>query len=179
MYAKRMQELDPLAPGPLGYAYFGARQYDRAIELYRRAIERNPSNAHGHFLLGEAYLAKGMYGEGVAELQKAVAIENAPERWNRQPMLAYGYAVSGRRDEAQKILDEQKELAKQGRYISPYNFAIIYTGIGDKDRAFEWLDKAYEEHSQPLEHVKSRPLFDSLRSDPRFTDLLGRMKLAA
>ena len=179
IYAKRTQELDPLTPAAgLGYAYFGARQYDRAIELYRKAIERNPSAAQAHFFLGEAYLAKRMYGEGVAELQKAVAIENAPERWDRQPMLAYAYAVAGRRDEAQKILDEQKELAKQGRYISPYNFAIIYTGLGDKDRAFEWLDKAYQEHAQPLEHVKSRPLFDSLRSNPRFTDLLRRMNLA-
>src|SRR2546422_3269258 len=71
VYAKRMQELDPLTPTVgLGYAYFGARQYDLAIELYRKAIERNPSAAQAHFFLGEAYLAKRMYGEGVAELQK-------------------------------------------------------------------------------------------------------------
>ena len=95
---------------------------------------------NAHFFLGEAYVAKEMYKEGVAEMQKAVALDNAPERWDRYPMLAYAYAVAGRRDEALKILDEQKRLAKQ-RYISPYNFAIIYTGLGDKDRAFEWLTK--------------------------------------
>jgi Flp pilus assembly protein TadD len=118
-----------------------------------------------------------MYEEGVAELQKAVALENAPERWDRHPMLAYAYAVAGRRDEALKILDDQKRLAKQ-RYISPFNFAIIYTGLGDKNRAFEYLNKAYEEGAGGLSHFPVRPMFDSLRSDPRYRELLRRMNLA-
>ena len=92
-------------------------------------------------------------------------------------MLGYAYAVAGKRDEALKILHEQKQLAKHS-YISPYNFAIICTGLGDKDRAFEWLEKAYEERSQALVHLKSRPMFDTLRSDPRYTELLWKMNLA-
>ena len=109
-------------------------------------------------------------------MQKAVAIDNAPERHSGYPMLAYAYAMAGKRNEAVKILDEQKQLAKQ-RYISPINFALIYTGLGDKDRAFEYLNKAFEEGAQPLVHLKSRPVWDSLRSDARYTYLLRRMNL--
>ena len=75
------------------------------------------------------------------------------------------------------MLDELKGIAKQ-RYIPPYNFALIYAGLGDKDQAFAWLDKAYEEHSQQLSLLKSNPLFDSLRSDPRYTELLRKVNLA-
>ena len=88
-------------------------------------------------------------------------------------MLAYAYGVSGQRDEALKILNEQKRLAKQ-RYIASYNMAIIYIGLGDKDRAFEYLNKAHDEGTNLLQ-VARRPLFDSLRSDPRYTALLQRI----
>jgi hypothetical protein len=109
-------------------------------------------------------------------MQKVVARDNAPERWDRYPILAYAYAAAGKRDEALKILNEQNELAKKG-YISPYNFAIIYTGLGDKDRAFEYLNKACEEHVPVMQHFPSRPMFDPLHSDPRFADLVRRMNL--
>src|SRR4029077_1709621 len=134
------QELDSTSsPGEPAFGYFLARQYDKAIELYRKGLDKKPDNAHAHILLGEAYVAKGMPEEGVAETQKGVALDatldKTPERWDRYPMLAYAYAAAGRRDEALKILDEQQKLAKQ-RYVSPYNFTIIYTGLGDKDQAF-------------------------------------------
>jgi serine/threonine-protein kinase len=178
IHAKRANELDQTRPrSGAGTIYFFARQYDAAIEEHLKAIERSPANAHLHFLLGEAYVAKGIHKEGIAELQKAVTLDNAPERWDRFPMLAYAYAVSGEREEALKILAEQKRLAKQ-RYIASYNFAIIYTGLGDRDRAFEYLNKAFDE-GRHLEEVPSRPLFDSLRSDPRYTALLRRMKRTA
>ena len=179
-YAIRARELDPGSPGQDAFPYFLARQYDKAIELYRKALEKRPDNAHAHILLGEAYAANGNANEGVAEMEKGVALDKElsknPERWDRYPLLSYAYAMAGRRVEALKILDEQQRLAKQ-RYVSPYNFAIIYTGLGDKDRAFEWLTKCVEEHTLILFHLKSRPLFDSLRSDPRYADLLRRMNL--
>lgn len=179
VYAKRAEELDSrnpsgLRPANLPYMYFLARKYDTAIEGYLRALEKNPNNAQFHFFLGEAYVAKGMHREGVAELQKAVALDNAPERWDRYPVLAYAYAVSGNRDEALKILNEQKQQAKQS-YISPYNFAIIYTGLGDRDRAFEYLNRAYDERVYVMNQFPGRPMFDSLRSDPRYKELLRRM----
>jgi len=84
--------------------------------------------------------------------------------------------VAGKRDEAQKILDDLKELAKQ-RNVSPLNFAMIYIGLGDKEQAFAYLDKTYRERPDALLFIKVSPLFDNLRSDPRFDDLLRRMKL--
>ena len=114
-------------------------------------------------------------------MEKGVSLDatlvKTPERWDRYPLLANAYAAAGRRDDALKILAEQQRLAKQ-RFVSPYNFAIIYTGLGDKDQAFEWLRKCVEQHTLILVHLKSRPLFDPLRSDPRYADLLQRMNLA-
>ena len=179
-YAIQASELDPITSGEPAFPYFLARQYDKAIELYRKGLEKKPDNAHAHILLGEAYVAKGMIAEGVAEMQKGMALDaslaKAPERWDRYPLLAYAYAAAGRRDEALKILDAQKELAKQ-RYVSPYNFAIIYTGLGDKDQAFAWLGKCVEQRTRPFWQFRSRPLFDPLRSDPRYAELLRRMNL--
>jgi serine/threonine-protein kinase len=180
-YAIRARELDSMPDrGEAAFDYYIARQYDKAIELYRKNLEQKPDNAHAHILLGEAYVAKGMPAEGVAEMQKGVALDvtlgKTPERWDRYPLLAYALAAAGRRDEALKILDEQQRLAKQ-RYVSPYNFAIIYTGLGDKDRAFEWLTKCVEQRTLIIFHLKSRPLFDPLRSDPRYAELLRKMNL--
>ena len=179
LYAKRAEELDSrnatgMRPANLAYIYFLARDYDTAIAGYRKALEKNPNNAQYHFFLGEVYVVKGMYQDGVAELQKAVAFDNAPERWDRYPILAYAYAASGKRDEALKILNEQKRLAKE-RYISPYNLAIIYTGLGDNDRAFEVLNRAVDEDVYVMNQFPGRPMFDRLRSDPRYMDLLRRM----
>jgi TolB-like protein/DNA-binding winged helix-turn-helix (wHTH) protein/Tfp pilus assembly protein PilF len=176
-YAKRAVELDPISnPGLLAQSYFVARQYDKAIELFLKVLEKNPDKPSPHAYLGEVYVANAMHEKGVAVLQKAVTLDNSPERWDRHPMLAYAYAMAGRRDDALKILGEQKTLASQG-YISPYNFAIIYTGLGDKDRAFEFLEKGYDQRTQLIYRIKSRPMFDSLRSDPRYAELLRKMNL--
>ena len=152
----------------------------KAAELYRKAIEKKPDNPHPHILLGEAYVTKGMPAEGLAMMQKGMALDatldKTPERWDRYPLLAYAYAAAGRRVEALKILDEQKRLAKQ-RYVSPYNFAIIYTGLGDKDRAFEWFGKACEERSHYMMYLQVEPSLESLRSDPRYQDLLRQVGL--
>lgn len=170
-YAKRAQELIGRGHASEAYVYLHKREYDKAIEMCLKSL------LSGGNQLAEAYLGKGMYEEAIAWMQKVVAKDNAPERWDRHPILAFAYAVAGRRDEALKVLEEQKRLAKSG-YISPFNFAIIYTGLGDKDRAFEYLNQAIEERAPMLHHFPSRPLFDSLRSDPRFTELLRRMNLA-
>lgn len=179
-YAKRAYELEGLWPNSLANlaeAYADVRQYDQAIELYLKAIEMDPNFAPAHAQLGRVYLKKGMFEDAIKELQKAKDLDNSPERQGRFAWLAYAYAASGKREEAHKMLDELKGTARQ-RYIPPYNFALIYAGLGDKDQAFAWLEKAYEEHAQQLAFLKSQSLFDSLRSDPRFTDLLRRVNLA-
>ena len=177
-YGKRADQLNPRDSGRLStneaYAYYHIRQYDKAIELWLKG--RKSNEPLGNHQLAEAYLAKGMYEQAVAEMEKVVGVRKEPRRWDGYPILAFAYAKAGRRDDALKILDEQKRLAKQD-YITPYNFAIIYTGLGDKDRAFEYLEKAYADHSHPLYHFPSRPLFDSLHSDPRYAEMVRRMKL--
>ena len=125
-----------------------------------------------HWYLGMTYKQKAMFAEAVAELGQAK--ELLPGNVVLEADIGHAYAVSGNREEAQKVVDELKELSKQ-RYVSSYNIALIYTGLGEKDQAFEWLENAYKERSDLLVYLKVEPRLDSLRSDPRFADLLRRI----
>jgi len=169
---KRAQELDPLAldiSWDIGVSLSFSHQYDRAIEQFNKTIEMDPTFVPAHNGLAAAYQGKGMYDKAIAELKDA-KVGGA--------QLAYAYAVAEKRDEARKILDDLQGLAKQpGRYVSPFDFALIYMGLGEKDQAFEWLNKTYEENPYRIGFLKVNPRFDNLRSDPRFADLLRRMKL--
>lgn len=179
---RRAQELEPLtirAHADVGYALYFAGRYDQAIEQFKKTIEMDPNYAPAHARLGITYLQKGMFEEAIRELEKARALDNSPERPGRFAWPAYSYAVSGQRDKAQQMLGELKEQVKQRR-IPPINFAIIYTGLGEKEQAFAWLDKVYEEgdgRGRALGDVRINPMFDSLRSDPRFASLLRRVNL--
>jgi serine/threonine protein kinase/Tfp pilus assembly protein PilF len=171
---KRAQQLDPLSliiNANKGYYLYFARQYDAAIEQYRKTLEIDPNFGVGRFYLGQAYVQKRMYAEAVAEFQKLIT--SPGEDLETAAALAYAYARSGRRDEAQKILSEMMELSKS-RYVSPLYVATIYTGLGDKDRAVEWLNKAYEGRHPGLVLIKIDPMFDDLRGDARFQELLKR-----
>jgi TolB-like protein/Tfp pilus assembly protein PilF len=175
--SKRALELDQLGlimNEHLGWHYFYARQYDLAIEQFRKTLEMDPNYGLTHWYLGMAYEQKAKYVEALAELQKGKDL--LKENVGVEADLGHTYAVSGNREEAQKVMDELEELSKQ-RYVSSYHIALIYTGLGEKDRAFEWLEKAYEERSDLLVYLKVEPRLDRLRSDPRFTRLLHRMGL--
>jgi eukaryotic-like serine/threonine-protein kinase len=170
---KRALELDPLSliiNRNVGDAFYLARQYDQAIEQYRKTLEL-AANPVFHSSLGYAYLQKSMYKEALAEFEKSPAGAVG---------LGYAYAVTGRRTEAQKALDQFNELSKK-RYLPARDWAIVYAGLGEKDKAFEWLEKAYAERSLGGPFltlgIKVEPLYDPLRSDPRFADLLRRMNL--
>ena len=113
-----------------------------------------------------------MYKEGIAEFEKELAISPGSQSTIG---LGYAYAVAGRKAEAQKVLDRLNELSKQ-KYVPAVVRARIYAGLGEKDKAFEWLEKGYEDRSIGT-HIKVDPIFDPLRSDPRFADLLRRMNL--
>jgi eukaryotic-like serine/threonine-protein kinase len=173
--SKRAQELEPLSAvisGNLVYTYYFMRQYDAAIEQYRKTSELDPNFLPTLFLLGQAYERKGMYDQAIAECQKALRIhEHDPAIIS---VLGYVYAVSGRKSEAQKLLNELMESWKQ-RYFSPIDVALVYTGLGDRDQAFAWLDRAYEARDPNLIGVNVERELDSLRSDPRFIDLLRRI----
>lgn len=174
---KRAQELDPLSliiNTDVAWVFYFARQYDRVIEHCRRTLEIDPNFVQAHFNLGLAYEQKGMYDEAIEELQKAVILsKTSPGNLGE---LGRTYAVSGNRGEAMKILAQLKELSKL-RHVHPQSIAVVYIGLGEKDRAFEWLEKAYEERDGWVTSLNVDPRVDSLRADPRFADLLRRVGL--
>jgi TolB-like protein/Tfp pilus assembly protein PilF len=175
---KRAQELEPLSLNTnsvLGVHFYFAHQYDRAIEQSQKTLELDPNFPQAYLFLVWAYVQKARYQEAIAALKKATSISPGDVRF--VSTLGHVYAVSGQRGEAVKILDQLKELSRQ-RYISPLEIGIIYAGLGEKEQAFAWLDKACAGRSWPLPNLKFDPRFDSLRSDPRFADLVRRIGLA-
>ena len=175
--ARRAYELDPLSlPVNLnvGWVFYRARQQDRAIEQFRKTLELDQNFSPAHFFLGHAYEQKGMYEEALAEFQKAISLSGRNPRL--LSVLGHGYAVSGRTQEAMKVYDELGEMEKKS-YVPSYHFALIHAGLGNKDRAFEWLERAYEERSVYLVFLNADPRLDGLRPDPRFADLLRRVGL--
>ncbi len=175
--AKRGLELNPLRllshflPAA---AYHHARRYDQAIERYQKTLELDPNYFLGRTYLGKAYADKGMYEDAIVELKKAILISGVDLR--AKAYLAYTYALAGERGQALKILNELNDLSKH-RYVSSKLRAVIHTGLGDNDQAFEWLESAYQEHDVQLLPIKVNPVWDPLRSDPRFQDLLKKMGL--
>ncbi len=171
------QRLDPLslsiavtAVYPVAYG----RQYDEAIKRLQKIIEMDPDFYPAHVLLGETYENKKLYDEAITEIQKAHSLGDS---WFTLAYLGHAYAVSGRRSEAQMVLDQLRERAKRS-HVSPFGMAMVYAGLSEKDQAFMWLEKAYEERAEELLLLKVDPKFDSLRSDPRFASLLRRIGLA-
>ncbi len=156
----------------MGTTFYSARQYDQAIEQERKTLELDPNFIPALDTLGMAYVQKSMYREGMAEFEKALVI--SPGNTLALSGLGYAYAVAGRRGEAQKVLDQLNALSKV-RYVPAVHRATIYVGLAEKDKAFEWLERACEERF--VVPIKVDPAFDPLRSDPRFADLLRRMNL--
>jgi tetratricopeptide (TPR) repeat protein len=175
---KRAVELDPLSVPfrrDLGYAYYDARQYDQAIEQERKTLELDPNFNQARSILGRAYIQEAMYRQGIAEIEKELVI--SPADPNVLSELGRGYAMASRHAEAQNVIDQLIAVSKRS-YVAPKNVAAIYAALGEKDKAFEWLEKAYQDRSLASGiTLKSFPGFDSLRSDPRFADLLRRMNL--
>ncbi len=175
--AKRSLEIDPLAPMHnfrLARALYMARRYDEAIEQCKKMLEMDPGYPLAHWQLGQVYVEKGMYREALSELETDKALTHGSP-----PALAYlgnVLARAGERSRALQVLEELKAVSKQEYAYAP-GFARIYTGLGDKDQAFAWLEKAYAERATPLYFLKVDPIWDPLRSDPRFNDLLRRIGL--
>ena len=172
---KRAQELDPLSliiNADLGYDYIYARQYDKAIEQLRKTTEMDQSFYYAHWQLGKAYELKGLFAEAIDQYQKA---RQLIDDTSVLAALIHVYAASGRRDDALKTLEQLKQTAKQ-RSVSPMNWSIAYAGLDDKDEAFNWLEKGYEARYK-MAFLRIEPLFDNLRSDPRYADLVRRVGL--
>jgi TolB-like protein/DNA-binding winged helix-turn-helix (wHTH) protein/Flp pilus assembly protein TadD len=173
---KRALELDPLSPAQnvvAGATFYFAGQYDEAIAQLEKTISLVPHYSP-YVWLGQAYEQKKMYEQAITTYQKGMT--QGERHWQLIASLGHAYARSGKRDKALKVLDELREMSGQG-YISPYSFAVVYAGLGDKEQTFAWLEKAYQDRSSFLIWLKVEPLFDSLRSEPRFQDLLRRVGL--
>jgi Flp pilus assembly protein TadD len=151
-----------------------ARRDDEAIPLFRRVLAMDPNFLRAHFGLGHALVHKRRYEEAVAEFQKAVELSGGGAA--QLGALGYAYAVNNRRADALEIVEKLKERSRE-HYVPPAMVSIVFSGLGDKDQAMTWLEKANEERDPWITGLKVEPMFDSLRSDPRFLDLVRRVGL--
>jgi tetratricopeptide (TPR) repeat protein len=175
--ASRAQALAPLSlvvNANLGWALYFGRRYDEAIAQCRKALELDPHYLMTYAVLGQACVAASRYKEAISALQSAVNF--SPGLPFTAAALAHAYARAGKRREARKVLQDLKQRS-DADYVPPFCVALVYAGLGDRDQAFAWLDGAYEERSHWMAYLKVWPLFDDLRSDARFTALLGKVGL--
>jgi adenylate cyclase len=176
---KQARDLDPLSPtatANAGYPYYYARQYDTAISHFQKALELDPNYSWSYLWIGQAQLQQKKFDEAIAEIKKAIDMSAGNIRMTAT--LGYAYAIAGKRAEAEKIISRLKDESKR-RYVSPYFIATVYAGLDEKDLTFEWLEKAYDERHPYMTLIKVEPVFDSVRSDSRFQDLLRRLALPA
>jgi TolB-like protein/Tfp pilus assembly protein PilF len=172
------QELDPLSliiNVAVGWALYFARRYEAAIEQLRRTVELDPSYPVTYWILGLLLRTTGRYELAISEGEKAVKHSGGSPLM--RAALAHTFGTAGRKKEAVQVLDDLTKLAKQ-KYVAPYFFAGIHIGLGEDDRAIEYLEKSYEEHSHWLIYLHKDPSMDSLRYNPRFKDLVRRVGLA-
>jgi TolB-like protein/Flp pilus assembly protein TadD len=172
---ERAIALDPLslfANGDYGVVLYLSHYHERAVEQLLKTLELDPDFHYAHWWLGLAYLETGDTGKALERLREAVRL--SPDHSKIVAALGYGYAVTGDREEARKTLERLEEMSRT-QWVPPYDVAMVHAGLGDKDAAFEWLDRALEERDIWLGWVKAEAAFESLHTDPRFHDLLQRM----
>jgi len=172
--AKRALELDPVSPflnAGLALRLYWARRFEEAIEQARKTLELESSFVPARWALAHSYAAKGLYREALAEF------EQVPSSPSRSALLGYANARLGERNLALRFL-EDLEAASKRDYVPVLSFAVIHVGLGDNDEAFRWLEKSYQERSLGIAFLKVAPIWDPLRSDPRFADLLRRIGLS-
>ncbi|MEW6128953.1 MAG: protein kinase [Acidobacteriota bacterium] len=174
---QKAQEIDPMSlpiKANLGWLLYMSRDYDAAIDQLHKTLEIEPNFLLARRRLWQVYAIKGMYEASAAEFQKALQI--AGEDLETLASQAYFYALSGNRDEAHRLLEELGDLSCH-QYVPAYFLARIFVGLGDKDRAFKFLDMAFEERYGLLAYMNVEPELDLLRDDPRFADLARRVGL--
>jgi tetratricopeptide (TPR) repeat protein len=178
-HRRRAVELDPLAPPRqlgkrqgISLGYYVARQYDQALRAEMEALEFDSNIGNSSIMFGWVYREKGMYEEAIAEFRKL--LKQNPRSAAALAHLGNTYARAGRVREARECIRQLKQRSDV-EPVETYGIALIHAGLGEKDQAFEWLEKAYELRDQGMSFLKVEPPLDPLRSDPRFQDLLRRM----
>jgi tetratricopeptide (TPR) repeat protein len=177
MEIERAHELDPFSPIITllrGDVYLYARQYDLAIERYQEALDLHPNFRSTYLGISTTYSLKEMHEEAIRLAQKAVNLTDNPV-----PIinLGYIYARSGQKDKALEQLWIMQNLPDQELLKYAERLAILYCGLGDIEKVFYWLEKAYEQHDVLISFIKVEPKYDPVRSDPRFVDLLKKLGL--
>jgi TolB-like protein/DNA-binding winged helix-turn-helix (wHTH) protein/Flp pilus assembly protein TadD len=171
----KSSELDPGPSSGMAEsaAYYQLRDYQSLVEASRRGVVSSPNEWTEHYNLGVGYEGTGKPLEAISEYQRAIELSNGDH--DATASLAHAFAAIGRRAEAEKILHDFERKSKSG-YVSPYMIATIYAGLGEKDKAFAFLERAYQERSLDISwHLKADLRIDNLRSDPRFQDLVRRV----
>jgi TolB-like protein/DNA-binding winged helix-turn-helix (wHTH) protein/Tfp pilus assembly protein PilF len=172
---RKAEDLDPLSliiSADMADALCIAGRYDESVQQSKKTLEMDPGFAVAHYELGQAFTQKHMYDEAIAEFQRAIALSGHSGAFDSN--LAYVYAVSGRKEKATQII-KNLEARHDENPSADANVALIYVGLGEQDQAMNWLGKAYEARFNPS--ILLRPVFDPLRSDARFQDLLRRIGL--
>lgn len=172
---RRAEELDPLSPiisADLGWSLFFARRFDEAIIQYKRSLTLDPNFYVTHRYLAVAYHIKGMYEDAIAEYRKALTVNDDPYV---RALLARSLAKTGQRGEAVKILGELESESAQ-RYIPGSGLAAAYAALGEKDKAFSWLERDVADRATRSSQYAVNPIWDDLRDDSRFADLLRRIE---
>ena len=174
---RRALELDPVNlfnNFAVGWALIAARRYDDVIEHFRKSLEIDPRFVAAHHFIGLGYVGKRMFREGIAEIEQASAL--SADNLLVLANLGFAHAAAGDRIRAERILEDLRQLGTS-RYVSPYYLATVVAGLGRTDQAFEQLERAYDDRSRRLWALKVAPQWDGLRADPRFEDLLRRVRL--
>jgi TolB-like protein len=174
---KRCEELNPISPfistNVADMLYF-ARHYDEAIEQYRKTLDLDLNHSDARRGLAMAYVEKGMHQESILLMNKSIEFDG--DNKETSPSLGYIYALAGNKTAARVIANNLERLSKQS-YYDPIKIAYIYAALGEKDRAFDWLEKAYDERSVGMQWINVTPRLDNLRADPRFSSLQRRIGL--
>jgi TolB-like protein/DNA-binding winged helix-turn-helix (wHTH) protein/Flp pilus assembly protein TadD len=175
--AKRALELDPLnlmIGTWVGFRYYLARRYDGAMEQSRNTVDLDPNFAAAHLILGESYVQQGKHKEALDELEKAASLSGGSPLYTAQ--VAVSLALAGEKKEALRVIRELRNISTK-RYVSPYGIAQIYAALNDKQQTYNWLETAYRDRAVWMSYLAVDPVFDSIRSEVRFRDLLHRLGL--
>jgi eukaryotic-like serine/threonine-protein kinase len=174
--SEKARDLDPTSPindMNVGRAYYFARQYELAIAHLNRILEKNPTDPRALYVLGYVYQQIGMYDKALELFER---IYHADKMVGAGP-LGFTYGRMGRTEDALRILKELDELSLEKKNVHPHERALIYMGLNDKDNAFKWLEESYAERFASIPYMMTEPLYDNLRSDPRFADFKRRLEL--
>jgi serine/threonine-protein kinase len=174
--AARLDPLSLVISADLGRAYYYARQYDLAIAQEAKTLEMDSNFWLSRINLGRSYTQIGKHDDAVMELENARRLSSGSTE--AEAFLAFAYASAGKHEEARRMLESLHKQAAQ-IHVPPYHFAVAHAGLGENDSAFQWLERALDKHAVDLFTINVEPMFDTLRADSRFEDLVRRVGLSS